>query len=151
MKNKIKRLLTYIIVPISMLIVLVFSVLFIPSTSVSASTPEIISVELSAGGKVPTIGEKIFYPEIVSVNGDESLKNLVRLPTENHIVMSWDAGTQRITDENYVFQEGVRYTFYVQLAKNPAGTGLLDKDVVVSFAGKTSNPKDKASILDRFP
>ena len=132
---------------------MVFSVLFGFNTNniksvYASSTPEIVSVELGLDDKVPTVGEKIFYPEIVSVNGDPTLKDLVEIPTENHVYQVWSKGALDIKDDDYVFEEGVKYTYYVQLAKTAGG--LLDKDVVVTFAGMQARENEEDSIAFFF-
>ena len=48
--------------------------------------------------------------------------------------------------KKYTFEEGVKYTYYVQLAKTEGG--LLDKDVVVTFAGMQARENEEDCLSE---
>ena len=110
-------------------------------TAFAASDTEVTvtNAEIGIEGKTPTAGDRIFTPEVLSVNGDATLKNLIKIDS-NSVVWHVISGAffEPITDETYTFVEGKKYRLTVELL-NADGTRASD-DITVTFNGFVAKP-----------
>ena len=99
----------------------------------------VTNVEIGIEGKTPTAGDRIFTPEVLSVNGDATLKNLIKIDSNS---VAWRVGSdaffEPITDETYSFVEGEKYRLTVELL-NADGTRASD-GITVTLNGFVARP-----------